>query len=193
VEKLNAQELRHSQYFGEFVTTVEKLSSDKFWDQIQFFTRRDSQRMKDIEFVSELFVIVIDGIQDQQKTLDKFYSDYDVVFPKKTHHIAKFHQVLASLRTLTDLFTKTRFTKKADFYAIFAATTNVNANTQRPVNLITVKGSLKKLNRELNKRPGELTGVAASYYSTVIEGPNKLAKRKERATIIEDILKQAIK
>ena len=50
VEKLNKQELRHSQYFGEFVDAVESLSSEKFWDDSGFFTRRDSQRMKDIEF-----------------------------------------------------------------------------------------------------------------------------------------------
>jgi len=31
VEKLNPQELRHSQYFGEFVNAVEKLAKDPFW------------------------------------------------------------------------------------------------------------------------------------------------------------------
>ena len=39
--------------------------------------------MKDIEFISELFIIVVDGIQDQQKTLDEFYATYDVVFRKR--------------------------------------------------------------------------------------------------------------
>jgi Protein of unknown function DUF262. len=36
VEKLNAQELRHSQYFGEFVNAVEKLAKDRFWDDVGF-------------------------------------------------------------------------------------------------------------------------------------------------------------
>jgi hypothetical protein len=34
VEKLNKQELRHSQYFGEFVEAVETLSNIPFWDDI---------------------------------------------------------------------------------------------------------------------------------------------------------------
>jgi len=32
VEKLNKQEMRHSQYFGEFVVAVEKLAEEPFWD-----------------------------------------------------------------------------------------------------------------------------------------------------------------
>src|SRR5450631_4357372 len=96
-ERLNNQELRHSQYFGEFNAAVEHLAQNSFWDDIHFFTRRDSERMKDVEFVSELFVIVIDGIQDQQHTLDKFYADYDVVFPKKNRYLAKYRQTIDSL------------------------------------------------------------------------------------------------
>jgi hypothetical protein len=61
VERLNPQELRHSQYFGEFVNAVETLADDSFWDDIELFTRRDFKRMKDIEFISELFIIIISG------------------------------------------------------------------------------------------------------------------------------------
>src|SRR5690606_32517786 len=32
VERLNKQEMRHSQYFGEFVDAVEKLANAEFWD-----------------------------------------------------------------------------------------------------------------------------------------------------------------
>ena len=46
--------------------------------------------MKDSEFISEPFVIVVDGVQDQQKTLNKFYSDYDVVFPQKSRSVSRF-------------------------------------------------------------------------------------------------------
>lgn len=74
VERLNKQEMRHSQYFGEFVDAVEKLAEEPFWDDVGLFSRRDSQRMKDIEFISELFVMLIDGPQDQQTTLDSFYA-----------------------------------------------------------------------------------------------------------------------
>ena len=192
VEKLNKQELRHSQYFGEFVATVEKLNGNAFWDEIQLFTRRDSQRMKDVEFVSELFVIIIDGVQDQQKTLDRFYAGYDVVFQKKSSCLAKFEQVLASLRTISSFIAESRFTKKSDFYGLFAAVSNMCANSKRSINLSAAISVLKKLNESLSQPPGRLAGTASRYYTTVIEGPNKLAKRKERTAILEDIIRKAI-
>ncbi len=189
VEKLNNQELRHSQFFGEFVTAVEKLADDSFWDDISLFTRRDSQRMKDIEFISELFAVVIDGIQDQQKTLDRFYADYDVVFPKKSAHLARFRQTLESLRTIGTVIKDTRFSKKADFYALFAATVRLNRDQDNAKNLHHAEAKLRRLENQLEQSPETLTGDAARYYTTVIEGPNKLAKRQERTEILGNLLR----
>jgi hypothetical protein len=187
VEKLNAQELRHSQYFGEFVTAVEKLADDDFWDDVELFTRRDSQRMKDIEFISELFVIVIDGIQDQQKSLDSFYADYDVQFPKKNAYLTKFRQTLESLKSIAEVIRETRFHKKADFYALFAATVRLNQRQNRPQNLSGATQGLRKLSEALDE-PANLSGYFVRYLSTVIEGPNKGPKRVERTAILEKIL-----
>jgi Protein of unknown function DUF262 len=189
VEKLNPQELRHSQYFGEFVTAVEKLADNPFWDQVNLFTRRDSQRMKDVEFISELFLIVIDGIQDQQKSLDRFYADYDVVFPKKSARLAAFHRVVESLNTVAKEITETRFKKKADFYGLFAAAVELNKGKEDPVDLSEHAVKLRQLDAKLNVRPEDMTGDAARYYSTVIEGGNKVSKRVERAEILKALLK----
>lgn len=192
VEKLNKQELRHSQYFGEFVTAVEHLSDSPFWDDIELFTRRDSQRMKDIEFISELFIIIVDGIQDQQKTIDNFYADYDVVFPKRSRCISKFNQVLDSLKTIKDVIEKTRLKKKADFYGLFAATHILNKNQSQAVNLGAARTSLSRLAKTLDERPERLSGQLAQYYATVIEGPNKLAKRKQRSEILLSLLQDSL-
>lgn len=189
VEKLNPQELRHSQYFGEFVNAVEKLADHPFWDEVGLFTRRDSQRMKDVEFISELFLIVIDGIQDQQKTLDRFYADFDVVFPKKNTRLAMFRRVIDSLDTIADVISETRFKKKADFYGLFAAATAVNKGKEEPVDLANHAQKLRRLDARLNVDPVDMKDEAARYYSTVIEGGNKLPKRQERAEILESLLR----
>ncbi len=192
VERLSKQELRHSQYFGEFVEAVEELARDDFWDDLAFFTRRDSQRMKDVEFVSELFVLLIDGIQEGQKTLDKFYSDYDVVFPKRGQYVAKFRRTLQSLRTIQEFLKSSRFKKRADFYALFAATSRLNENSKRAVDLSPSIGGLTHLETELGGEPDLLTGVAARYYSTVIEGASKRSKREERTEILLELLGASI-
>lgn len=187
-ERLNKQELRHSQYFGEFNEAVENLAKDTFWDEAHLFTRRDSQRMKDVEFVSELFVIVVDDIQDQQVTLDKFYAEFDVVFPRKSRHIAKFHQVVTSLRTLEDVILNTRFNKKADFYGLFAAAVDLNRAEDRAVDLSRGARALRQLSTALEADPDTFSGIPQQYYSTVIEGGNKLGKRKARKDILLQLL-----
>lgn len=188
-ERLNQQELRHSQYFGEFNEAVEQLAKEEFWDDIHFFTRRDAARMKDVEFVSELFVIVIDGIQDQQHSLDRFYADYDVVFPRKSRHIASFHQALDSLKTIAEAIKDSRFKKKADFYALFAAVAEMNQGRNSHVDLSAKTRSLTQLSTALDADPETLSGVAQQYYTTVIEGANKLAKRRLRKEILLEILR----
>lgn len=188
VEKLNNQELRHSQYFGEFVEAVESLAKEKFWDEVDFFSRSDSQRMRDIEFVSELFVILIDGVQEGQSTLDKFYADYDVVFPKRTTYITQFKKVLNSLRSITAFLAASRFTKKADFYGLFAATAKLCEESREVVKLSERIAGLKRLDKALNKPSGQLVGDARKYYQTVIEGPNKKAKREQRMEILYNLL-----
>ena len=190
VEKLNAQELRHSQYFGEFVNAVEKLANEAFWDEISLFTRRDSQRMKDVEFISELFLIIIDGIQDQQKTLDRFYADLDVVFLNKAVRLAEFRHVVDSLKSISDEIRTSRFKKKADFYGLFAATAKLTKTKGKAVDLSKHAAQLRKLSRDLEAKPEDMREPdVARYYSTVIEGANKIGKRKERADILESILK----
>ena len=192
VEKLNPQELRHSQYFGEFVDTVEKLAADPFWDEIDLFSRRDSQRMKDIEFVSELFVVVVDGIQDQQRSLDKFYADYDVLFPKKAYYVSKFHQIIDSLKTLGDLTKKSRLSNRTDFYSLFAAVAHLNEKQRTPQDLSPAVKALEKFVQQMDKDPDALKGRAAQYHATIIEGPNKFAKRTERTSLLEEIIRDCI-
>lgn len=188
-ERLNKQELRHSQYFGEFNQAAEQLATDHFWDDLNLFSRRDSQRMRDVEFVSELFAVVIDGIQDQQKTLDRFYADYDVSFPRKNKYISKFRQVLESISTIANVVRGTRFLKRADFYALFAAVLELNQPVAQPVDLRGAAQPLRNLAEELEQPAPQLQGIPQQYYTTVIEGPNKLAKRKLRTEILLGLLR----
>lgn len=190
VEKLNKQELRHSQYFGEFVTAVEQLAELEFWNNTRLFTRRDFQRMKDIEFVSELFIIVIDGVQEQQKTLDQFYAQYDVVFPRKSKFIAKFKQVVESISTISDVFQATRFSKKADFYGLFAAAARLNERSSTAIDLSPAKQALIDLSERVDG-PGK-SDADWKYYFTVIEGANKLSKRKTRSEVVYEVLKHSL-
>jgi hypothetical protein len=188
VEKLNSQELRHSQYFGEFVQTVEKLSESDFWDQIELFSRRAAARMRDVEFISELFILVMDGPQEQRKTLDRFYAEYDVSFPRKSTWVRRFKRVIGSLSTISALIADTRFNNRTDFYALFGATAELVGDRDSIVDLSSASTRLRKLSNILDNPPDQLTGNALNYYQTIIEGPNKITKRKRRIDIVRSIL-----
>jgi hypothetical protein len=187
VEKLNAQEMRHSQYFGEFVNTVERLADDRFWDDVALFSRRDSQRMRDIEFVSELFVLLMNGPQDGQSTLDKFYADNDVAFPHRARYSARFRAVLKSLTSISKLIADSRFKKRADFYGLFGATSKLLGGSRQARDLKHAVPSLRSLDQALSQ-PNTLSGDQLTYYNSVVEGPNKISKRKDRIGILLQIL-----
>lgn len=187
VERLNKQELRHSQYFGEFADTVERLASALEWDEFGIFNRRDSTRMKDVEFVAELLILTMDGVQDQQKSIDSFYAEYDVRFPKKAKIVKEFEQILDSLETIAEFISESRFKKKADFYALFAVTKVLVESNGQAKDLSGHLKGLQKFDEALQRDPKELRGQHLQYYQTVVEGPNKLAKRRKRIEIVSQL------
>jgi hypothetical protein len=183
-ERLNAQELRHSQYFGEFNSAVEHLARNDFWDEIKLFSRRDSERMKDVEFISELFVIVLDGIQEGQSTLDKFYADYDVVFPNRSRLVARFNQAIESLSSIKELIATSRFHKKADFYALFAACVERVKTANGVIDLSPHRQELSDFAQKLDGDSETFEGDVRTYYNSVAEGANKAPKRRTRRDIL---------
>lgn len=191
VERLTKQELRHSQFFGEFAKAVEHLAKNAFWEKGKLFSRRDYQRMRDMEFVSELFIIIIDGIQDQQRTIDEYYVKYDASFPAKSRYMKRFEVLLDRLSHFIPAVQNSRFNKKADFYALFAAMATVTNGRWSGAQRKRAISKLRRLSQALEKPPHKLKGAARQYYYTVIEGPNKLPKREKRTDILIDLLREA--
>ena len=128
---LTKQELRRADYPGAFLDMSENLANDPFFDENRVFTIASSKRMGDVEFVSELLALLIDGPQEKKEKLDSFYSEYAKWSQEsKEATQARFKAVLEELRTLwpeegilspLKPFAKTRFRQRADFYALFNA------------------------------------------------------------------------
>ena len=73
---LNKQELRKADFPGDFLDTAETLAQLKFFEQSKIFTAASLRRYGDVEYVSELLALLLDGIQDKKTKLDDFYSDH---------------------------------------------------------------------------------------------------------------------
>lgn len=193
VAKLKPQELRHAEYAGRpFYRFVEDLADGAFWKEAGFFSAADSRRMRDVEFVSELFFALNRGPLDGKATaLDDLYREFDEA-PPDTKAKREFNASLSLVRKLVPDIQATRFAKEADFYGLFTALAELRreyavSDEQRCLR------ALKDLSQSVDLAADDPTNPkvpphALAYYRTVIEGPNKLPKRRQRVEIIQNAL-----
>ena len=116
---LNSQELRQATYSGQFITTMNEISDDDVWRLLGIFTGNDVKRMLDVEFISELTIAAIHGVQNKKLTLDKYYEMYEDEFPERADAKFTFDIVNRELLALLPNLNKTRWSKKTDFYTLF--------------------------------------------------------------------------
>lgn len=77
--KLTEQELRHAKFDGWFIGTAEAEGEKESWKTLGIVTAARAKRMTDIQFISELLMVLISGdvIGFDQDAIDQFYADYD--------------------------------------------------------------------------------------------------------------------
>lgn len=75
------QELRHARYNGWFINFVEEESDLDFWWDYKISTRGRDKRMKNVQFVSELIMIVLENkiVGFDQGYIDEVYAKYDEI------------------------------------------------------------------------------------------------------------------
>ena len=118
VLKLNNQELRHAKYSGEFITYVTQLVDDPFWHDMGQSTTSRIRRMLDIEYVSEIFLVVMHGIKDGRAHLDDYYAWYDEEIPDLEENRRKY-EVCKNLIANLNLY-RTRYRNLADQYSLWS-------------------------------------------------------------------------
>ena len=116
---LNRQELRNATYWGEFITSMTKLSQMPFWIKAGIFTSNDFRRMLDIEYISELVAAFLFGLQNKKAKLDEYYADFEEEFPDKDRVETAFDTILRELQGIYSWPTPLRWSRKVDFYTLF--------------------------------------------------------------------------
>lgn len=116
---LNAQELRQATYWGQFIQTMNEISNNDLWRDLGIFTANDVKRMLDVEFISELSIAILHGVQNKKQTIDKYYEIYEDNFDQKNELKYTFDILLRELVRVLPDFNKTRWSKKTDFYSLF--------------------------------------------------------------------------
>lgn len=139
---LSRQELRNGKYFGVFKSGMYEIAREhlEFWRSSKLFSETGIARMQEVEFVSELSILLMDGLQDKKTSIDSFYSNLDEEWgrtpiewtagrqarPKaylsRTETTYRFEAVIRVIsETLGDLVSGGEFARAPLFYTLFAA------------------------------------------------------------------------
>lgn len=93
--KLNAQELRNAEYFGEFKTASYDVAHANLerWRKWKIFSEQQIARMNEVELTSILFVQIMKGLFERtQKNIDKYYEDKDEEFIEQEDVVREFSE-----------------------------------------------------------------------------------------------------
>jgi hypothetical protein len=121
---LNAQELRNGRHFGLFKQTVYALAYEhlEFWRRHKIFTEQSIARMLEVEFVSEVLIAFLAGMQDKKKSIDKFYDDFDEAFQQQGQMEKRFRDTVDDLdSSLSANLAETAFRRPPLLYTLFCA------------------------------------------------------------------------
>jgi hypothetical protein len=119
---LNNQELRNGRFFGLFKQSVYTMAHEhlEFWRRLKIFTERSIARMLVEEFVGEVFVAFLEGMQDKKKSLNDFYDRYDEEFPKQELMKRRFREVVDEINeSIGDDLKMTIFRRPPILYTLF--------------------------------------------------------------------------
>jgi hypothetical protein len=96
--RLNKQELLNAKYFGYFKQLAYSLGFryKKFWSDNGIFSHANIIRMKEVEFVSDTLMSMLDGIHDL-KALEKCYKLYDETFVERITMEKRFCEIIDAI------------------------------------------------------------------------------------------------
>ncbi|WP_262406790.1 MULTISPECIES: DUF262 domain-containing protein [Tsukamurella] len=181
--KLNRQELRKAQFDGAFITKMTNLARHPFWSKINVATRARISRMQDVEYVSEIFILTMDGIQEgSANALDEYYAQYDEQIPDEDQALDRFEEILLWMNNLPLEWRNTRWRNLGDFYSLWAA--RIALGESIPADDSTAE-KLRLLSERLEepRSPAEI-----SYSNAVRQGTSKEANRRIRAEVLAEVL-----
>ncbi len=194
---LNRQELRKADFPGDFLDEAEILADLEFFDESRIFTAMQRRRMLDVEFTSELLVIVLEGIQDKKEKLDLYCQKYQ--YWEKSDRARARHSFESVIKRIDQLFSNceiklssTRFRQKSDFYSLFAAMLGIAPveSTDSGMDWDPLALDLKILDKYI--APESPIDLLSNYAVKCVSDANSISSRRWRIALIKSFLKPTL-
>lgn len=135
--RLNEQELRNAEFFGEFKTSVydTALKHLHFWRNWKIFSDDNIARMSEVELCSELYIMMISGITGKTPTaISNAYEKFDEDLPGRYIIEQRFEFIMNEIHEkLGDFMSNSIFNKSTLFYVLFSALYDVSYGIKSPL------------------------------------------------------------
>jgi hypothetical protein len=134
--KLNPQELRNAEFFGEFKTSAYELATEQLYrwrDDWEVFNPDSIARMTEVEMASEFMMYIMSGVLEKKTvTINSFYTYYDAAFPDRSEVEKRFRVVFETIDDLLQNGVHVLFNSRTMFFALFAAVYSLQFETRTP-------------------------------------------------------------
>jgi|GEM_PF-344629 len=177
--KLNDQELRNAEFFGQFKTWAYALATEQLnrWRDWKIFTPDQIARMNEVELTSEFMLLIMSGLLEKnKKNIDSFYKQYNKEFAESGEVANRLRATFDMIESLLprDVIASS-FSSRTIFYALFATIHGMQFGLRAPVPLTELAGRAP-LKRE---RPRPLrAGFAEHLKQAVLSIKNETAPQE---------------
>ena len=124
--RLNRPELFKAEYYStRFLKLATELAGAPVFEALSLFSDKSSDRMNDIDFVSELIALLSFGFNDKKEKVDALYAS-DISEAQYRDLKQRFEATLGRITKLDAIvpINRTRFKQKGDFYTLFGFVAN---------------------------------------------------------------------
>lgn len=189
VVSLNTQELRNATYWGPFIKTIQQMADEiPFWSESGLFSANDHRRMLDHEFISELAIAYLHGLQNKKDKLDHYYQLYEENFEAQKELLDTFTKVTAEISQVIPELSRTRWKKKSDFYTLFLCFSEKvkelpwSRDERASINekIITLGEKVDELSRLEEEEPAKVDPRVKSYFLGVSRAASDRGSRATR-------------
>jgi hypothetical protein len=172
---------------------MDEISDYEFWSTSGIFSANDRRRMLDAEFVSELAVAVLNGLQNKKKLLEEFYQQYETSFEDEDRLRSIFRQTLGELQQILPNIASIRWRKKSDFYTMFLVFAEhagdlpltAEKRTLAREKLVKFASLVDEAIRSDSEDPTTVSSNVRDYLRNVERAASDLGSRKQRSDILK--------
>lgn len=127
--KLNEQELRNAEYFGDFKTLCYRIAYENLdrWNSWGVFNLNEIARMIEVEEVSDLIISMHEGVHAKNgRIIDSYYQRYDASYPNEKVVEKRFGVVMDAIdAAVGSELCETSFARKTLFNDLFVSTYHI--------------------------------------------------------------------